>query len=362
MSDKAIPRSVPLPAGIRLTLAPMAGVTDSPMRTVCGACGAGYAVTEMISAKALVYEQRSHAGAPAKTATLAYIDPDEKIPVAVQIFGSEPDFMADAAELISNSSYRGFSGAAPAAVDINMGCPVKKVVSNGEGSALMKDPEKIYSIVSSVCGRSSLPVTVKMRSGWDGEHVNAPECAVAAEAAGAAAVCVHARTREQFYRPGADISVIGETKAAVKIPVIGNGDIDSPEAAEYMLRQTGCDGIAIARAAIGDPWIFSSVRAITEGRPLPPSPAPREILDTALLQLRLSVKLKGERRGVAEVKFSLSHYLKGLPGSAAARRDIMSATSEDAAADVLRGFFGQFAGGDTAVRRITPYGLSETEK
>lgn len=310
-----------------LLLAPMAGVTDLTMRAVCAEHGAQYAVSEMVSAKALVYEQSGRASAPAKTAALCKID--GSLPTAVQIFGSESEFMAEAARLLSSGDYRGFCGILPAAIDINMGCPVKKVVSCGEGSALMRRPDKIHDIVLAVCRASALPVTVKLRAGWDFDSINAPECAAAAESAGAAAVCIHARTREQFYTPGIMPEVIRLVKEKVKIPVFGNGDITCAADALKMKKETGCDGLAIGRAAMGNPWIFDEIAAALDGREYTP-PTREEIAATAIDQLRRSVAEKGERQGVAEVKVTLSHYVKGLHGATRARAEIMA--QSDAAA------------------------------
>ncbi|MCQ2354689.1 MAG: tRNA dihydrouridine synthase DusB [Clostridia bacterium] len=319
--------------GISVMLAPMAGVTDLSMRKICAGQGAQYAVTEMVSAKALVFEQLSRPSAPAKTAELCRAD--GVIPTAVQIFGSEPEFMAEAARLISTGAYRGFSGVLPSAIDINMGCPVKKVVCCGEGSALMRDPGLIADIVSAVVSASSIPVTVKIRAGWDNEHKNAAECAAAAEAAGAAGVCVHARTRMQFYAPGIDHAVIGEVKARVGIPVIGNGDIYTADDAVKMKQITGCDGVAVARGAMGNPWLFAAIRAAFEGREPPAPPSAEEILRGALTLLHLTVADKGEKRGVAEAKVTISHYVRGLRGAAAARTQIMEAMTAAEMEDVL---------------------------
>ncbi len=321
-----------------LMLAPMAGVTDLAMRVVCAEHGAEYAVTEMVSAKALVYEQLSGPSAPAKTAALCRVGEEELIPVAVQIFGSEPEIMAEAARLVSGGTYRAFTGRRADAVDINMGCPVKKVAGHGEGAALMKDPDLIYRITSACVGASSLPVTVKIRAGWDADSINAPECAAAAQSAGAAAVVVHARTREQFYRPGIMTEVIGMTKAAVSIPVIGNGDITGPADAVNMMRRTGCDGVAVARGALGNPMIFSQIKELSEGRE-PSVPDASVLLAAALKQLRIAVGQKGPRRGLAETKFALSHYVTGLPGAARARFRIMSSVLPEEAEAALSEFF-----------------------
>lgn len=319
-----------------LMLSPMAGVTDSAMRILCSRNGAEYAVTEMVSAKALVYEQNSRSSAPAKTAELCRISPDENIPTAVQLFGSDPAFIAEAARLISTASYRSFTGRRADAIDINMGCPVKKVVSCGEGSALMSDPDLIMRIVEATVRASSLPVTVKLRAGRDISHINAPECAAAAEAGGASAVCVHARTASQFYAPGIMMSVIGEVKNRVSVPVFGNGDIRSPSDALIMLRETGCDGVAVGRGSIGNPWIFGDIASAIEKGTLPDRErTPEELLETALALLRMSVAEKGEKRGVAESKYSLSHFVKGLRGASEARARIMSASSSAEIAEAL---------------------------
>lgn len=327
-----------LPHG--LVLAPMAGVTDRAMRIVCSEQGAEYAVSEMISAKALVYEQKGRPSAPAKTADLAAVGEDETIPVAVQLFGSEPEFIAEAARLVSRGAYRGFRGKLPAAVDINMGCPVRKVVSNGEGSALMRDPEKIYRIVSAAAAASALPVTVKMRSGWNADSINAPECAKAAEAGGARALVLHARTREQFYRPGIDLDVIGRVVSAVKIPVIGNGDVNCAADAIDMIKKTGCAGVAVGRGAVGNPWIFEEIACAIDGLEFRP-PLPADRCNAALRQLSLAVTEKGDRRGTAESKFALSGYLYGLRGAAAARQKLMNAPDSDSVREVLTRFFSE---------------------
>lgn len=230
----------------------MAGVSDRAFRLICAENGAEYAVTEMVSAKALVYEQRGRAGTPIRTAPLCRVD--DGIPTAVQLFGAEPEFMREAARLISTGEYRGFCGRLPAAIDINMGCPVRKVTSNGEGSSLMRDPEKAAAVTAAAVEGADgrMPVTVKIRAGWDSAHINAPEVARAVEAAGAAALCVHARTREQLYAPGIAPDVIARVKEAVTVPVFGNGDITTADDAMNMKKATGCDGVGIARGAIGD--------------------------------------------------------------------------------------------------------------
>lgn len=320
-----------LPHG--LLLAPMAGVTDRTMRHICAEFGCEYAVSEMVSAKAIVFEQESRPSVPVKTALLCNIENDS-IPTAVQIFGSDPEFMAEAARLISNSAYRGFEGARPDAIDINMGCPVKKVVNGGDGSALMKDPELIHRITEAVVKASSIPVTVKIRAGWNRESKNAVECAIAAESAGASAICVHGRTRDQFYSPGVDLSIIGEVKSAVKVPVIGNGDLFSAKQAMKMKEETGCDGLALARGAMGNPWLFSQIADVLDGKEFV-YPSHEEVQAVAERHLDMAIAHKGERRGLAEAKVVVSHYFRGIRGATRARFDFMNSMTYAEAHDAL---------------------------
>ena len=327
--------STDLPRG--LLLAPMAGVTDRTMRHICAEFGCEYAVTEMVSAKAIVFEQESRPSIPVKTALLCNIE-ENSIPTAVQIFGSDPEFMAEAARLISNSAYRGFEGARPDAIDINMGCPVKKVVGSGDGSALMKNPDLIHRITEAVVKSSSLPVTVKIRAGWSKDSKNAVECALAAESAGASAICVHGRTRDQFYSPGVDLSIIGEVKSAVRVPVIGNGDLFSVKHAERMKKETGCDGLALARGAMGNPWLFSQIAAMLDGKEYS-YPPKEEVMQMAQRHLSMAIADKGERRGLAEAKIVVSHYFRGIRGATRARFDFMnSMTAADAEAALINAF------------------------
>lgn len=316
-------KNISLPHG--LMLCPMAGVSDRAFRMICAEHGAEYAVTEMVSAKALVYEQRGREGTPIRTAPLCRID--DSIPTAVQLFGSEPDFIAEAVRLLVTGSYRGFEGRTPDAIDINMGCPVKKVTSNGEGAALMRDPGLAAAITAAAAESAAgkLPITVKLRAGWDSEHVNAPELARAVECAGASAVCVHARTRQQLYLPGTvEPSVISRVKEAVSIPVFGNGDIKSAADAHAMLEKTHCDGLGIARGAMGDPWLFARIAAAMDGTEFT-EPTTEEIIAVALRHLRLSVEFKGERRGVAEAKPQIAKYIHGIEGAVKLRDSIVRA-------------------------------------
>lgn len=313
-----------------LALAPLAGVSDRSFRRVCRACGAELTVSEMVSAKAMCYEERNRKIATHKersvTGALASVLREE-YPMAVQLFGSEPDFMAEAAAMLESNSYAGcVSETPPAIIDINMGCPVRKIVSNGEGSALMKDPPLAASIVRAMTKAVKIPVTVKIRAGWDSDSINAPEFARMLEEAGASAICIHARTREQMYEPSADWSVITAVKRAVSIPVFGNGDIFSASDALRMMDITGCDGVMIGRGAMGNPWIFSEIRATLEGAVYTP-PTLDERFDTAMEQISWMVEEKGERVGIAEAKKHLAWYCKGVDGAAAARAAIMQADS-----------------------------------
>ena len=271
----------PLPPSVKngIFLAPMAGVSDKSFRALCRRFGAEYTVSEMVSAKALCYEQMSKkSSADTPTAALCEVRCEDG-PMAIQLFGSEPDFIAEAARLIETREYKNcISDISPAAIDINMGCPVRKITSNGEGSALMKDPALAARIVEATVKATSLPVTVKIRAGWDSESINAPEMAKMLESAGASAICVHARTKEQLYFPGIDLSVIACVKEAVKIPVIGNGDIYCAADARKMINETGCDGVMIGRGAQGNPWIFSEIVDELEGREYTPRHFPRDLM------------------------------------------------------------------------------------
>ena len=316
---------VKLPYGVGL--APMAGVTDRSFRRVCRSFGADYTVSEMVSAKALCYEQKAKAAASMRSVSgfLASVQPDE-LPMAVQLFGSEPAFLAEAARMLESGDYRGcVSAVPPTAIDINMGCPMRKITGNGEGSALLRNPGLIGQIVRAVSDAVSIPVTVKIRSGWDRDSINAPEVARMAEQAGAAMICVHARTREQMYEPCADWSVIAAVKKAVSIPVLGNGDITSADDALRMMEETGCDGVMIGRGAMGNPWLFAEICARMDGRLYTP-PTLSERMQTALDQARSMMAEKGERVGVAEAKKHMAWYCHGVSGAAAARARIMTAT------------------------------------
>ena len=300
-----------------LMLAPMAGVTDTSFRLLCRRAGAEYTVTEMVSAKALCFEQRQRAGKPLRTAPIAALTRDEA-PAAVQLFGNEPDIMAEAARLLATGAYRGAGEVLPAAIDINMGCPVAKVVDNGEGSALMKTPALAADIVRAVKRAVNIPVTVKIRAGFTEATKNAPEFAKQMEDAGADLICVHGRTRQQFYAPSSDNGIIAAVKRAVSVPVVGNGDLFSADDVVRMFEETGCDGVSVARGAEGNPFIFSEILARLEGRSYTP-PTPAERLEVALAHAADLAARKGEFVGLAEARKHMLWYCKGMRGATAAR-------------------------------------------
>ena len=292
-----------------LCLAPMAGYSDRAMRLVCHKHGAEYSVTEMVSAKAVVYgDQKTHA--------LARIMPGEGH-VSLQIFGSEPEIMAQAAHILSNPK----EGVRPVAIDINMGCPVNKIFSNGEGSALMKNPELIFRITKAVAESTDIPTTVKIRAGVNKNSINAVECALAAEEGGASMICIHGRTREQMYGGLADREIIRNVKSALHIPLIANGDIIDGESAVAMLRDTNADGIAIGRGAVGNPFIFREIISAIEGTEFV-EPTLEERIDTALLQLRTAIEEKGERIAIPEARKQIALYLRSFRGAARIRAEI----------------------------------------
>lgn len=293
-----------------LMLAPMAGFTDRAMRFVCHKYGSEYSVSEMVSAKAVCFKDK-------KTHALARIMADEG-PCAVQIFGSEPDIMARAAEVLVHGEE---GGVPPVAIDINMGCPVAKVFTNGEGSALMKNPDRIYEIVKATVGSVDIPVTVKLRAGVDKESVNAVECAQAAESAGAALVAVHGRTRAEMYSGKADLEIIRKVKQSLHIPVIANGDITSGDDALTALSVTGADGIMIGRGAIGNPFVFSEIKSKLSGGAFS-EPSTEEKIEVALLQLSLAIEEKGEGIAVREARKQIALYLRFFKGAALIRAEI----------------------------------------
>lgn len=305
--------------GFGLTLAPMAGVTDRTFRMLCRRQGADYVVSEMISAKAIAYGDR-------KTPELARLGEDEH-PAALQIFGSDPTIMANAAAWLCDNY-------APDVIDINMGCPVRKIFTSGDGSALMRHPVLAGRIVSAVRGAVSVPVTVKLRTGIDSEHINAPELAKRLEACGADGLCIHGRTREQMYAPPVDLDTIAAVKTAVRIPVIGNGGIRSAADAAKMMEYTGVDSVAIGQGACGNPWLFAEVKAALSGEEFVP-PTVSERISAAKEHMHLLMEDKGEYIGLREARKHLGWYITGIRGAAAMRDRINREGREDAICALL---------------------------
>ena len=294
-------------------LAPLAGITDAPMRRLCHRQGAALTYTEMVSCKGMWYGDRN-------TGKLLYTYRDEQ-PVGYQIFGHEPEVMAYAAREISSLPGK--------LIDINFGCPVPKIVKNGEGSALLKNPDLIYDIVAAVVKNTDKPVTAKIRTGWDKDSINVVEVAHAISAAGASAIAVHARTREQYYSGKADWSMIAAVKRAVDIPVIGNGDVTDGKAAISMMDETGCDLVMIGRGALGNPWIFREALAAWRGEEIPLQPSKDEKKAMMISHLEDLTELKGEYAAVREMRKHVGWYLKGVPGAAAFRGMVNNITDSN---------------------------------
>ncbi|MCI8811916.1 MAG: tRNA dihydrouridine synthase DusB [Oscillibacter sp.] len=306
----------------QLALAPMAGVTDAAFRRICAEQGAGYTVTELISSKALCYHDK-------KTFSLLRQFPGEH-PGAVQIFGSDPVCMAEAAQIALEASGTDI-------IDINMGCPMGKIVNNGDGAALMKDPQKAGRIVEAVVKAVPVPVTAKFRRGWDMGSCNCVEFARILEQAGVSAVAVHGRTRAQVYGGQADWNCIRQVKEAVSVPVFANGDIWKPEDAVRILRYTGADGAMIGRGCFGNPWIFRQAAAALAGEPVPPLPSLAERCDTAVRQFELAAEAKGERVAVLEARRHYCWYLKGVSHSGYYKEQIVQMNTLEDVYRVTRG-------------------------
>ena len=287
-------------------LAPMAGITDLPYRTLVKEMGCGLLYTEMISAKGLYYSNDN-------TSRLLDISEKEQ-PITVQIFGSHPQIMGEIAHRLNSMDFQ--------ILDINMGCPTHKIVKNGDGSALMKNPKLVEKIIKSVVGGTTKPVTIKIRKGWDENSINAKEIAIIAEEAGAKAIAIHGRTREEFYSGMADWDIIKEVNEQITIPVIGNGDVDSPEKAKEMFEHTGCDAIMIGRAAQGNPWIFKRINHYLKTGEIIPSPSPEEIISLIFRHLEMLVEYKGEKVAIREMRKHIAWYTRGLKNSTLLRREL----------------------------------------
>ena len=300
-------------------LAPMAGVTDLPFRLLCKEQGAGLLCMEMISAKAIQYNNKN-------TKALLEIHPEEE-PVSLQLFGSDPEVISEVAKQIEELPF--------AILDINMGCPVPKIVRNGEGSALMNQPKLVYEIVKKTVKAIQKPVTVKIRKGFNDESINAVEIAKIIEDAGAAAVAVHGRTREQYYSGKADWDIIRQVKEAVSIPVIGNGDVTSGESALAMMRESGCDGVMIGRGAQGNPWIFSELQEYEKTGQMPARPSNVQLKEMMLRHARLQMQYKGDFLGIREMRKHVAWYTTGLPNSAKLRGEINAVESYEELCELL---------------------------
>ncbi len=303
-------------------LAPMAGVTDMPFRILCKEQECGLVYTEMVSAKGMHYDDD-------KSNKLTLMHEIEK-PGAVQIFGSDPTIMAEVAEKMNASD--------AAIIDINMGCPAPKITKNGEGSALMKNPQLIAEIIRAVAAASQKPVTVKIRKGWDESLINAVEIARIAEESGASAVAVHGRTREQYYSGKADWDIIRRVKEAVSIPVIGNGDVTGPKEAWKLLEETKCDAIMVGRGAQGNPWIFKKIVRFLEDGTIVPDPSSEEKIDTIIRHMNMLIDLKGERTGILEMRSHIAWYIKGMRDAAYTKQKIFQMTDKEEIISLLKSF------------------------
>lgn len=312
-------------------LAPMAGVTDLPFRLLCREQGVGLLCMEMVSAKAIYYHNKN-------TEELMRIEPEEN-PVSLQLFGSDPYIMSEMAKRIEEKPFD--------ILDVNMGCPVPKVVNNGEGSALMKNPALVRDIVSAMAKAIKKPLTVKIRKGFDEETVNAVEIAKIIEDSGAAAIVVHGRTRQQYYSGKADWDIIRQVKEAVQIPVMGNGDVTDPESAKAMMEQTGCDFVMIGRAVRGNPWIFSRLNHFFQKGERMERPSWSEVREMMLRHARMEIELRGEYTGIREMRKHIAWYTTGMPHSAKLRRNLAAMNTYEDLCEGTRALIGQGSGPET---------------
>lgn len=294
-------------------LAPMAGITDMPFRILCAQQGCGMVCSEMVSAKGMYYKD-------AKTGKLTNLD-EKELPASVQIFGSDPGIMAAAAEMLNTGN--------ASAIDINMGCPTPKITSNGDGSALLRNPQLVSAVIKAVVNASKKPVTIKIRSGWDGNSINAVEIAKIAQENGAVAITVHGRTREQFFRGMVDLDIIRQVKESVSIPVIGNGDISSPQDARRMFEETGCDAIMVGRGALGNPWIFRQIAGYLDTGEILPEPSVSERINMAKRHLAMEVAYRGDYTGIREMRKHIAWYIRGMKNAARIRDAVFRMETED---------------------------------